>query len=87
MCDPAPVLGLRERFGSLIHFAAEDGHDERRSRQRTMTTIGTTAAVALAAEHEAAGRYEDAVNELARAAEIGDVDATKVDVPACGRSV
>src|SRR6478735_11511960 len=40
------------------------------------TTIGTNAAVALAAEHEAAGRYDDAVNELARAAESGDVDAT-----------
>ena len=36
----------------------------------------TNAAVALAAEHEAAGRYDDAVNELARAAEGGDVDAT-----------
>jgi prolyl 4-hydroxylase len=41
-----------------------------------ITTIGTNAAVALAAEHEAAGRYDDAVNELARAAESGDVDAT-----------
>ncbi len=40
------------------------------------TTIGTNAAVALAAEHEAAGRHDDAVNELARAAESGDVDAT-----------
>ncbi len=40
------------------------------------TTTGTNAAVALAAEHEAAGRYDDAVNELARAAESGDVDAT-----------
>ena len=37
------------------------------------TTIGTNAAVALAAEHAAAGRYDDAVNELARAAESGDV--------------
>jgi prolyl 4-hydroxylase len=42
-----------------------------------MTTMtGTNAAVALAAEHEAAGRYDDAVNELARAAQSGDVDAT-----------
>jgi hypothetical protein len=41
-----------------------------------MTTTGTNAGVALAAEHEAAGRYEDAVNELARAAGSGDVDAT-----------
>ena len=40
------------------------------------TTSGTNAAVALAAEHEAAGRYDDAVNELARAAQSGDVDAT-----------
>jgi hypothetical protein len=40
------------------------------------TTIETNAAVALAAEHEAAGRYDDAVNELAKAAEGGDVDAT-----------
>jgi hypothetical protein len=40
------------------------------------TTIETSSAVALAAEHEAAGRYDDAVNELARAAEGGDVDAT-----------
>jgi hypothetical protein len=36
----------------------------------------TNAAVALAAEHEAAGRYDDAVDALARAAESGDVDAT-----------
>lgn len=36
----------------------------------------TNAAVALAAEHEAAGRYDDAINELARAAAAGDVDAT-----------
>jgi hypothetical protein len=40
------------------------------------TTTQTNAAVALAAEHEAAGRYDEAVNELARAAEGGDVDAT-----------
>jgi hypothetical protein len=40
------------------------------------TTTGTNAAVALAAEHEAAGRYHDAVDELARAAASGDVDAT-----------
>lgn len=36
----------------------------------------TNAAVALAAEHEAAGRYDDAVDELAKAAQAGDVDAT-----------
>jgi hypothetical protein len=42
-----------------------------------MTTARqTNAAIALAAEHEAAGRHEDAVNELARAAESGDVEAT-----------
>jgi hypothetical protein len=40
------------------------------------TTVSTSSAVALAAEHEAAGRYDDAVNELARAAESGDVEAT-----------
>ena len=40
------------------------------------TTMQTSAAIALAAEHEAAGRYEDAVDELARAAGGGDVDAT-----------
>jgi hypothetical protein len=36
----------------------------------------TNSAVALAAEHEAAGRYEDAVDALARAAQGGDVEAT-----------
>jgi prolyl 4-hydroxylase len=36
----------------------------------------TNAAVARAAEHEAAGRYDDAVSELAKAAESGDVNAT-----------
>jgi prolyl 4-hydroxylase len=36
----------------------------------------TNAAVALAAKHEAAGRYDDAVEELARAAQSGDAEAT-----------
>jgi hypothetical protein len=40
------------------------------------TSTETNTAIALAAEHEAAGRYDDAVNELARAADGGDVDAT-----------
>ena len=36
----------------------------------------TNAAVTLATEHEAAGRYEEAVDALARAAQSGDVEAT-----------
>jgi SAM-dependent methyltransferase len=42
----------------------------------TLPAAGFDLAIAIAAEHEAAGRHEDAVNELARAAENGDVDAT-----------
>ncbi len=34
-----------------------------------------SAALASAAEHDSAGRYEDAVNALARAAQAGDLDA------------
>jgi hypothetical protein len=33
-------------------------------------------ALALAAEHDAAGRHDDAINELAKATQGGDVDAT-----------
>ena len=33
-------------------------------------------AIVLAAEHDAAGRHDDAVNELARAAQHGDIEAT-----------
>ena len=33
-------------------------------------------AIALATEHDAAGRHDDAVNELAKAAQHGDVEAT-----------
>ena len=33
------------------------------------------AALALAAEHDLAGRYDDAVNALARATQDGDLDA------------
>jgi len=40
------------------------------------TSTHTNAAVAQAAEHQAAGRHEEAVDELARAAATGDVDAT-----------
>src|SRR5690606_21560586 len=34
-----------------------------------------TAATALAAEHDAAGRHDEAINELARATQAGDIDA------------
>src|SRR5690606_23003470 len=34
-----------------------------------------TAATALAAQHDAAGRHDEAVNELARATQAGDIDA------------
>ena len=34
------------------------------------------AALSLAAEHDAAGRHDDAIDELAKAAQRGDVDAT-----------
>jgi prolyl 4-hydroxylase len=40
------------------------------------TTTHTNGAVATAAEHEAAGRYDEAIDALARAAHGGDVDAT-----------
>ena len=34
-----------------------------------------TAALALAAEHDSAGRHDDAINALARATQAGDLDA------------
>jgi hypothetical protein len=40
------------------------------------TATQTNAALTLAAEHEAAGRHEEAVDALAKAAQRGDVDAT-----------
>src|SRR6516165_9637663 len=78
ICRPLRPLRLRDGFGSLVHCAAADGRKETSdgTPPKMTTTIETNAAVALAAEHEAAGRYDDAVNELAKAAEGGDVDAT-----------
>ena len=35
-----------------------------------------TSGIALAAQHDAAGRHDDAVNELALATQLGDLDAT-----------
>jgi hypothetical protein len=42
----------------------------------TDDTPATNPAIALAAEHDAAGRHDDAVNELAKAAQRGDIEAT-----------
>ena len=42
----------------------------------TEDTSAVSPAIALAAEHDAAGRHEDAVNELAKAAQRGDIEAT-----------
>ena len=42
----------------------------------TDDTPATNPAIALAAEHDAAGRHDDAVNELAKAAQHGDIEAT-----------
>jgi hypothetical protein len=42
----------------------------------TDDTPATNPAIALAAEHDAAGRHEEATNELAKAAQHGDIEAT-----------
>ena len=71
-----PRVTRRFRLADTLRGCRKTARTRGGSRRTMTTTIGTNAAVALAAEHEAAGRYDDAVNELARAAESGDVDAT-----------
>src|SRR5262245_58977448 len=75
--DHSPRLRLRDGFGSLVHCAAaDDGQKESDGTAAKMTTTTeTNEPVALAAQHEAAGRYDDAVDELAKAAQSGDADA------------
>ena len=42
---------------------------------REPLTTSMTAGTARAAQHDAAGRHDEAINELARATQAGDIDA------------
>jgi prolyl 4-hydroxylase len=66
------LLGVSRHSVWCFHLARSAG-------SRTMTASSenqSPAALALAAEHDAAGRHDEAVDELARATQNGDLDAT-----------